>query len=121
MLIRRVRGAAGAVELPFRCDSPAARREMDIRIVPTLSGRLVVFNTRLRAEEPREFQPLLDASVDRGEDLIEMCGWCDRFFVDGEWVEVEVAAARLKLFQRDELPAISHGICADCSGMLAAA
>ena len=36
-----------------------------------------------------------------------MCGWCDRFLVDGEWVEVEEAARRLELFHGcSELPAL---------------
>ncbi len=121
MLIRRVRGEAGGVELPFRCDGPDVRREMDIRITSSSAGRLVRFNGALRSEQGREFQPLLDPKVERGDDLVEMCGWCDRFRVDGEWVEVEEAAARLRLFQRGGPPAISHGVCPDCTEMLLAA
>jgi hypothetical protein len=121
MLVRRVRGEAGLVNLPFRCDSPDVRREMDIQIAPSSAGMLVQFKARLRAEEQREFQPLLDPEAERGGDLIEMCGWCDRFRVDGEWVEVEEAATRLKLFQRREAPEISHGVCPDCTEMLMAA
>jgi hypothetical protein len=121
MLVRRVRGEAGEVELPFRCDSPEVRREMDIRITSSAAGRLVQFKARVRGEEAREFQPLLDPDAERGDDLVEMCGWCDRFRVDGEWVEVEEAARRLKLFQRSEPPAISHGVCPGCSEMLTAA
>jgi hypothetical protein len=121
MLVRRVRGEAGGVDLPFRCDSPDVRREMDIQIAPSSAGALVQFKARLRSEEQREFQPLLDPDARRGTDLIEMCGWCDRFRVDSEWVEVEEAATRLKLFQRSEPPAISHEVCPDCSEMLMAA
>jgi hypothetical protein len=121
MLVRRVRGEAGDVELPFRCDSPGARREMDIHIAPSSAGTLVQFKARLRSEESREFQPLLDPEAIRADETIEMCGWCDRFRVGGEWVEVEEAATRLKLFQRSELPAISHEVCPDCTEMLLAA
>ena len=121
MLVRRVRGEAGEIELPFRCDGPDVRREMDIQIAPSSAGTLVQFKTRLRAEEAREFQPLLDPQTSRGADLIEMCGWCDRFWVGGEWVEVEEAATRLKLFLRSEPPTISHGVCPDCTEMLMAA
>jgi hypothetical protein len=122
LLVRRVRDGVGNVELPFRCDAPHVRREMDIRIVARPGGRVVLFSARLRSEEEREVpQPLLDVEVPRGKDEIEMCGWCDRFEVDGEWVEVEEAARRLQLFNRAELPAMSHGICPDCSEMLLAA
>ena len=122
LLVRRVRDGVGDVELPFRCDAPHVRREMDIRIVARPGGRVVLFSARLRSEEERETpQPLLDVEVPRGNDVIEMCGWCDRFEVDGEWVEVEEAARRLQLFNRAELPALSHGICPVCNEMLLAA
>jgi hypothetical protein len=122
MLVRRVRDEVGDVKLPFRCDGPGVRREMDIRIVARPGGRAVLFSARLRSEEEREVpQPLLDPDIPRGKDKLSMCGWCDRFEVDGEWVEVEEAALRLELFNRPELPALSHGICPDCSEMLLAA
>jgi len=122
MLVRRIRNEAGSVELPFRCDGPAVRRQMEIRIVARPGGRAVLFSARLRSEEEREEpQPLLDPGFPRGTDTLSMCGWCDRFEVDGEWVEVEEAARRLELFDRPELPGLSHGICPDCSEMLLAA
>jgi hypothetical protein len=122
MLLRRVRSELRSVDLPFRCDSPAVRREMDIRIASQGSGRFVVFSAQLRGEEQRdEFQPLLAVETPRGEQTLTMCGWCDRFLVGGDWVEVEEAAARLRLFELPSLPAISHGVCPDCSEMLLAA
>ncbi len=122
MLVRRIREEVGSVELPFRCDGPGVRREMDIRIVARPGGRAVLFSAQLRSEEAREEpQPLLDPEAPRSEDTLTMCGWCDRFEVDGEWVEVEEAARRLGLFDRPELPALSHGICPDCNEMLLAA
>jgi hypothetical protein len=122
MLVRRIRDEVGQVELPFRCDGPAVRREMDIRIAAHPSGRVVLFSARLRSEETREaIQPMLDPSVPRDDEMLEMCGWCDRFEVEGEWLEIEEAADRLELFLRPELPQVSHGICPDCNKMLLAA
>ncbi|HSK49110.1 MAG TPA: hypothetical protein VK889_01310 [Solirubrobacterales bacterium] len=122
ILVRRIRSDVREVELPFRCDGPDVRREMTLRISANESGRLVLFSARMRDELPRpKPQPLLDMEVPRGGKTIEMCGWCDRFFVDDEWVEVEVAAERLSLFAREELPAITHGICPHCSELLLAA
>ena len=122
LLLRRVRDELGDVELPFRCDGPGVRREMDLRILARPGGRVVLFTASLRSEEERETpMPLLDPDTPRGEDTLEMCGWCDRFEVDGEWVEVEEAVRRLQLFARAELPALSHGICPDCNRMLLAA
>jgi hypothetical protein len=122
LLVRRIRNDAGDVELPFRCDSPGVRREMNIRIVARPGGRVVLFSARMRSEEAWDLpQWLLDPATPRGDDVLEMCGWCDRFEVDGEWVEVEEAARLLGLFSRPELPALSHGICPDCNAMLLAA
>jgi hypothetical protein len=122
LLVRRIRDEVGDVELPFRCDGPEVRREMNIRIVARPGGRVVLFAARLRAEEARELsQPLLDPEAPRSEEMLNMCGWCDRFEVDGEWVEVEEAARRLELFNHPELPALSHDICPACSEMLLAA
>ena len=122
LLLRRVRDELREVELPFRCDGPDVRREMDIRIVADRSGRVVMFSARLNREEEREeSQPLLDVEVPRGQDLLQMCAWCDRFLVEGEWVEVEEAAKRLGLFRRSEMPALDHGICPSCNETLLAA
>lgn len=122
MLLRRVRNEVHDVELPFRCDGPDFRREMDIRIVAHRSGRVVLFSARLRSEERREEpQPILDPRAPHGEDFLTMCAWCDRFLVAGEWIEVEEAAKRLELFRRSVLPSLDHGICPECGGTLLAA
>jgi hypothetical protein len=122
LLIRRIRDEVGNVDLPFRCDGPAMRREMSIRIVARPGGRVVLFSARLRSEQTHDLpQLLLDPSTPRSKETLEMCGWCDRFMVDGDWVEVEETARKLELFDRSELPAISHGICPDCRGLLLAA
>ena len=122
LLVRRIRDEVGDVELPFRCDGPSVRREMDIRIVARPGGRVVLFSSRLRSERGRDLpQRLLDPAAPRSAEVLAMCGWCDRFEVGGEWLEVEEAAARLELFNRAKLPTLSHGICPDCNEMLLAA
>ncbi|HET7053374.1 MAG TPA: hypothetical protein VFI09_05595 [Solirubrobacterales bacterium] len=123
LLLRRVREGVRGIELPFRCDGPDVIREMDIRIAADSSGRVVLFSAKMRREEGREEpQPLLDPEAPREEgDFLQMCAWCDRFLVDGEWVEVEEAAKRLELFRRSRLPTLDHGICPQCSGQLLAA
>ncbi|MEX2107604.1 MAG: hypothetical protein WD827_01805 [Solirubrobacterales bacterium] len=122
LLLRRIRDEVRHVELPFRCDGPDVRREMDIRIAAHSSGRVVLFSARLRSEQSRdEPQSLLDPSAKRGKDTVTMCAWCDRFEVDGKWVEVEEAARELELFRRSEIPALDHGICPRCNTTLLAA
>ena len=112
MLVRRIRDGVRDVELTCRCDGPDMTREMDVRISAGSSGRGVLFSARVRSEEDRdEPQQLLDPEAPRGEERLPMCAWCDRFEVEGEWVEVEEATKRLELFRRSELPAIDHTIC----------
>jgi hypothetical protein len=122
MLLRRIRGELRSVELPFRCDGPAVRRRMEIQIAAKSSGRFVLFSARLQAEERRdEFQPLLAAETPRSEEMLTMCGWCDRFLVGAEWIEIEEAVARLELFDLAEMPTVSHSVCPECTELLLAA
>lgn len=111
LLLRRLRDEARDVELTCRCDGPAVSREMDLRIAATSSGRGVLFSASVRTEAGREPQRLLDPEAPRGRDRLAMCAWCDRFEVEGEWVEVEEAAKRLDLFGRAEMPALDHTVC----------
>jgi hypothetical protein len=43
-----------------------------------------------------------------------MCGWCKRVSVRNTWVEVEDAVLELRLFEREVLPDLTHGICPGC-------
>ncbi|MGE5407817.1 MAG: hypothetical protein ACM3NV_04330 [Syntrophothermus sp.] len=116
-LVRRVREDRRVIVLPFRCDSPDVRREMMIRIEPEPPAG-VRFTAWIVAERRRTPQALLDPGVPRGTATIEMCGWCNRFYAEREWVEVEEAARRLDLTAASEMPRIRHGICAQCDAML---
>ncbi len=118
-LVRRIRATGQGVELPFRCDGPTIRREMTIAIRPQVDAG-VTFSTRTTAEQSRPRQALLDPTVRRDSNLVEMCSWCDRFFVGGRWVEVEEAAAELNLMVTGETPAITHGLCGRCGERLSA-
>jgi hypothetical protein len=120
-LLRRVRAGDRRVELPFRCDAPAVRREMTIGIDARSADGTVVFSASVLAESSRPGEALLDPEQPRGSGLIEMCGWCDRFYVRGEWMEVETASRVLGLTTASELPRISHGICPDCVELLESA
>jgi hypothetical protein len=117
-LVRRVRRSGRRIDLPFRCDGPEVRREMSIQIEPRGPDGNVVFSATVIAETNRPPQALLDPDEPRSEGLIEMCGWCDRFCVDGEWMEVEEASLALGLTTTSELPRLSHGLCPDCAALL---
>ncbi len=60
---------------------------------------------------PRTLDP---ATLRDTEALLRMCAWCKRIAADGDWLEVEEAGGRLRLFDRPAVPTITHGICDPC-------
>lgn len=112
-IVKRSR-AGNAVGFPLRCDAPDRRRllRMEVRAA---DGGAVEFRSRVLSEEPRAALSLLDRRLPRTDDLITVCSWCEKVRVEGRWVDVEDAIEALGLFQQDDLPALTHGICATCS------
>ncbi|GAB4400098.1 MAG: hypothetical protein Kow00123_07590 [Anaerolineales bacterium] len=111
-LIRKARSGR-SLQFTFRCDAPWRRRFLEMTVVGK-EGGAVEFHTRTLLEEERPTPILLDADVGRSDELLRSCGWCKKFLVGDEWVEVEEAVQRLRLFQRRRLPSITHGICDEC-------
>ncbi len=121
-LIARVRRANEVVRFGFRCDAPAQRRLLEMRIAQGANGG-VVFTVAMLDAQDRPAQPFLSAGVEREDGLLRICGWCKRIpMPSGAWVEVEEAITTLGLFGRPTLPRLSHGICERCAAaMLSAA
>lgn len=114
MLIQRARNECVHLRLPFRCDSPDTRRYMAMEVFPLDKG-LVAFKSCVLREEKREHIPLLDPDTSRSDEIVTICSWCKRVRCpDDNWLEVEVAIEKMKLFQKQQLPDLSHGMCADC-------
>lgn len=120
-LLARVRAGAGPVSLVFRCDTPAQRRLLRLRIAGATSGG-VLFEARFLAVQDRPPVALLDRTSPRSGQLLRICAWCKRVpLPDGQWVEAEEAMNRLDLFDAPALPQLTHGICPGCSAALDAA
>lgn len=102
-----------AIEFTIHCDGPDNRRLLRMCLSP-LSGGRVEFRTRVVQADARATNPLLDPSAARAGAFVRMCGWCNRVSVDGAWVEVEEAVVRMRLFERPEVPPLTHGICEGC-------
>ncbi len=101
------------IHFTFRCDSPACRRVMEMDVVLVERGD-VEFRTRALSEEVRPPQQILRHHGGSPEVLLRMCAWCGGVDVGGDWVELEEAARRLRLFERSCPPAVTHGICESC-------
>lgn len=112
VLMHTVRRTGQEISFPFRCDAPDRRRfmRMTIRSLPT---KEIEFRSEIVREEIRAKVNLFDPSIPRRSDFVVMCSWCKKIKAP-DWVEVEEGVARLKLFDSDRLPRVSHGICPTC-------
>lgn len=113
-LVERARRSDGPLELRYRCDAPALRRHAVLRVEAQPEGG-VVFTTWFDGVETCPHQPLLDPRLRRGDDVVRLCAWCNRFEIGG-WREVEEAAGDLAL---TDLPRVEHDVCAICEMLLA--
>ncbi|MGD2174847.1 MAG: hypothetical protein PVJ27_05545, partial [Candidatus Brocadiaceae bacterium] len=110
-VVARLRQTRSRVKLPYRCDSPAARRYMEMEMEASAEGQ-VEFRSRTIREEEREPVYLLAQSEELATGVLLMCSWCKRVNVP-PWMEVEEAVRQLELFSGPDVPGISHGLCDD--------
>ncbi|MCH8537333.1 MAG: hypothetical protein LAT66_06115 [Alkalimonas sp.] len=114
-IVSRVRQGKLA-RFTLRCDGPASRRLLEMKIRAASDGS-VEFELRTIRVEDREPVALLSRKMPRSTELLRVCAWCNRMDVGygtNDWVEVEDATERLQLFELKRLPQLTHGICKDC-------
>lgn len=116
-LFEHVRTRGEIVELPFRCDSPRARRLHRAQVARLADGLVEVRCETL--QEVAVAAPLLDARATRSEWLLAMCSWCKAVDLDG-WTELGDALARRPELSSERPPALTHGICPACEARLLA-
>ena len=75
----------------------------------------VDFRTRELSAMPRALPWTAQGDGAAAEELLRVCGWCNRVDAHGEWVELEVALVRLRLMEYPEARMMTHGICGACS------
>jgi hypothetical protein len=116
IMLKAVRDTKKTMKFLFRCDSPDLRRYLELTVIPLQDGA-VQFHSRVIRTESREPVDILRKDVERSEELVTMCCICKKMKVaDDIWEEVEQAINTLKLFDHEQLPQITHGICDDCYG-----
>lgn len=116
LLFARARSGRG-ISVAFRCDAPSRRRSLRLDLTPSPDGSIRCSSTLL-CEEERPPQHLLDPRVPRTGEVLHVCSWCRKVEVARRWLDVEDAVEALGLLQEPALPAISHGICPECSHLL---
>ncbi len=114
VLLEKVRKTGKTITFPFRCDAPHLRRFLEMTIFPMEDGN-VQFISELIKVEKREPVALLIPHQERSKEFIRMCSMCKKVaLTEKEWVEVEEAIQTLKLFEKELLPQITHGLCPQC-------
>lgn len=114
-IITRVREGK-PTRFTLRCDGPSCRRLLEMAISARPEGA-VEFQTRVLRVEYREPVALLALSTARSAEVLKLCAWCNRINAGSDvnlWLEVEEATERLRLFERDHMPQLTHGICEVC-------
>ena len=118
-LFDKVMATGRSASVPIRCDSPTMRRYLNLTIDRRTGGGVRMTSTVVRLE-PRPSVALLEPDRPRDAGMLKMCSWCKRAQLEGEWVEVEELTTALRLFERDTLPQITHGMCDECHAAIAA-
>lgn len=112
----RVRSSGRTAVLPFRCDSPSIRRHMRLTVSCGPSGTLLYDSLLVRAE-PRRWIGLIDPRRPRSDDVMEMCSFCKRAFVQPlGWLDLEDAYVSLRLFEVQHAPELRYVVCPRCEG-----
>lgn len=116
-LFRRARAGGPSRAIPFRCDSPAERRYLELLIRPLPDRQIEIISTILRTE-PRSPIHLLDAGRSRSADFVRICSMRKKIMVSPQqWTEIEEGLARLRIFEADQIPQLTHGLCLSCYQM----
>jgi hypothetical protein len=98
----------------LRCDAPAKLRLLELSVAPD-HGRVRVSSVELWTED-RPGEPLLTVDRARSSELLSCCSWCKKWeSSSGIWVEAASLISSLRLFERDSLPGVTHGICSACA------
>jgi len=113
-MFRKVRSGIHCGPIPFRCDSPRERRFLELLLVALTDGQIEI-TSRIVRTEPRDAVGLLDVESDRSSELVTICSMCKKIETSPRaWVEIEEGLAQLRLFELDEMPQLTHGLCPDC-------
>lgn len=113
-LFKRVRSGKSAGPIPFRCDSPRERRFLELFLSPLTDGQIEITSIIIRREF-RDKVRLLEREALRSRELIRICSMCKKIAIhQNTWVEIEEGVVQLRLFEVDEIPGLTHGMCPSC-------
>jgi len=90
------------------------RRFIQITIKPFLENQIEL-ESRIIKKERREFLNLLSKDTPRTDEFVSICSYCKKVAVgENDWIDTEKAIEVLKLFQKEKMPQLTHGVCPAC-------
>lgn len=114
ILFEKVRSGKTLSPIPFRCDSPQQKRFFELKLLLRNDNSIEITSTLIHFEN-RNTVNLLDRKISRSDGFVKICSMCKKIALsENEWTEIEIGIKRLKLFEQDNLPAITHEICPSC-------
>lgn len=103
-----------AVKFYIRNDSPDQRRTAKLKIRRTLDGN-VEFSIQTIGIVPLPLQELLRRRKRHAAGNVTECSFCNKIQTGpSEWLEVEDAVGKLRLFGQKLLPDLLQGVCPPC-------
>ncbi len=117
-LFRSLRSKRAEVIIPFRCDSPAVIRHMELTLRSPGNG-VIEFEGRLLRHETRDPVSVLSRHAQRSNESISICSLCRRLLWQKEWIDVGAMIVRRRLFSTEPIPRLDETVCPDCQSKLA--
>lgn len=113
MILVRVRSGV-SVRFNFSCGDADYSRLFEAHICLQNNGE-VVFEARNLSENSGSPPNELEKISTRTNEKLLVCSWCERLRItDDDWQSVDEGINTLRLFESQNLPKISHGICSKC-------
>ncbi len=120
MLVEHVRSTGKPKRLKFNCDDKENVRRFELRIHMNAEGT-VGFESTLIDAHRRPSVPLFEPAIARSDDaMLTVCSVCKLVDVQGVWLAVEEALARLNIMTNPVMPQVSHGLCPTCFEVMSA-
>ena len=111
-ILDAVRKLERPIERSYRCDSPACKRFMAMRVTPEPDKKLLLEH-RLVSTEAFEHPHRFTFSTKRTSSRLTRCSMCNRLQIDGVWKEPEIAlSGAAKPVGAATL--VIYSVCLDC-------
>ena len=111
----RVRGRDQVVVIPFRCDSPTIRRDMQLIVSGDTDDDYVHYTSNIVRASTQPYLALLDSTRIRQDARLWMCSCCKKVLLEPDgWIDIEEFSDRIQLNARRILPQCHHTLCSTC-------